>query len=162
MADTLNVTMDNVTDNTNQERTFSQSEVDEIVKSRLQKEKAKYSDYEAMQEKAKAFDEMQEANKTEVQRQTDRAEKLQAEINQMKRENEIRAIREKVASDTGIPVNLLKGETEEECLEQATGILSYKNSSLKYPSVKDGGEVTNVSSTESPEAQFGEWLKKNL
>lgn len=161
MADTLNETMENgtVTEQT-QERTFTQAELDEIVKSRLAKERAKYTDYDTLQKKASKFDEMEEANKSELQKATEKADALQKQIDAMNKENEIRGIRDKVAKETGVPASLLMGETEEACMEQAQGILAYKKETL-YPDVKDGGEV-QVTHKKTAQDQFADWFNASL
>lgn len=152
------------TEEMQEERTFSQADVDEIVKSRLAKERAKYGDYEVLQQKASKFDEMEEANKSELQKVTERANALQQQLDAMNRANEIRGIREKVASEIGVPAALLTGETEEECTTQANGILAFKNEqqASKYPSVKDGGEVQHTKSKKSVEEQFSDWFNASI
>lgn len=173
MADTVteiagnNVDSQNIgTDSENQERTFTQSELDEIVKTRLTKERAKYADYETLQQKALKFDEMEEANKSELQKATERADSLQKQIDSLNRENAVRTVREKVSKDTGVPSNLLNGETEEDCMEQAVNILAFKNASgsanQPYPSVKDGGEVSNVPGGKSNGELFMDFINAQL
>lgn len=155
----------NVTGNVEetQEKTFTQAELDEIIKSRIAKERAKYGDYEVLQQKASKFDEMEEASKSELQKATERAEALQKQIDAMNRANEVRNAREKVANETGVPANLLTGETEEDCLEQANAILAYKNDSQsRYPSVKDGGEVQSGTHKKDVAGQFADWFNASL
>lgn len=122
-----------------QERTFTQSELDAIIGDRLARAKEKYSDYETLKDKASKFDQLEEASKTELQRATERAEKAEAELSQMKHDNEIKAMREKVAKETGVPVNLITGSTEDECMEQANAIKEFAVPN-GYPTIKDGGE----------------------
>ena len=139
------------------EKTFNQSELDAIISDRLKREREKYADYEALKEKATKLDEIEEASKTELQKATERAEKLESELTQLKRAEEIRQIRDKVATATGVPASLLSGETEESCTEQAKAIMSFKASS-SYPTVKDGGELqTTVKGT--AKQQFAEWAQ---
>ncbi len=141
-----------------QERTFTQHELDAIVKDRLGREKSKYADYEELKQKAAKFDEFEEANKTELQRVTEKAQALEAELNGIKKAESIRVMREKVAKETGIPINsmsLLTGETEEACQEQAKAILSMITPE-SYPTVPDGGEVHSVSKGSARDA-FKEW-----
>lgn len=163
MENTVNQGQENVTENVDQEeRTFTQAELDEIVKSRLAKERAKYTNYEELQKKASKFDEMEEVNKSELQKATEKAEALQKQIDLLNQEKEIRSIREKVSKDTGVPADLLLGVTEEDCIAQAQGILAYKNDTTgKYPNVKDGGEVQNHSS-KTAEQQFADWFSQSL
>lgn len=138
-----------------QERTFTQSELDAIVKDRLAREKGKYADYEELKAKATKFDEFEEANKTELEKATERMQALQVELDSMKKAESLRAIREKVASETGVPAGLLTAETEEDCQEQAQSILSFANPH-GYPSVKDGGEVNTVGKPTTKQ-QFADW-----
>lgn len=147
----------------NQERTFTQAELDEILKARLGKERAKYADYETLQQKASKFDEMEEASKTELQKATERAESLEKELNELKNAAVVRTIRDSVSSETGVPASLLTGSTEEECKSQAEAILAFKTqNAIAYPSVKDGGEVQNTLSKKSTADQFADWFNASL
>lgn len=57
-----------------EDRTFKQEDVDRIVRDRLARQKAQFSDYEDLQAKASQFDELQQASKTELQKATERAD----------------------------------------------------------------------------------------
>lgn len=121
------------------ERTFSQDEVNKIVQERIYKERQKFADYETLSEKAKELDEIKEANKTELEKANEKNSALEKELTALKAEVEIKAIREKVSLESNVPINLLNGNTEEECKAQAEAIKAYANPS--YPTVKDKGEV---------------------
>ena len=143
---------------TQETKTFSQEEVNSIVQERLYKERKKYEgiDIDSLKEKATKFDEMEEANKTELQKANERAQAFEAELKALKAENEVRAIREKVSSTTQIPANLLTADTEEECLAQAQAIKAFANPS--YPSVKDAGEVSSQHiGKPTTRDQFNQW-----
>lgn len=142
-----------------QVRTFTQDEVNAIVGKRLAEEKGKYADYDEIKAKAAKYDEAEEANKTELQKATERANNLEAELQGMKKAEEIRHTREKIANETGIPCNLLTGSTEEECKAQADAIKAYATPG--YPKVKDGGEVSKVSGG-SAKAQFADFMSQIL
>lgn len=146
------------TNDESQTRTFSQDEVNAIVGKRLAEEKVKYADYEDLKAKAAKFDEAEEANKSELQKATERAAALEKELNGMKKAEEVRVIRENVAKETGIPANLLTGTTEEECKTQAAAIADYAKPT-PYPTVKDAGEVNNISKM-STRQQFADWTNK--
>lgn len=137
------------------EKTFTQAELDQIISERLKREREKYLDYDALKEKAQKLDQIEEDAKSELQKATERAEKLQTELSELKHAEEVRAIRDKVAQATGVPASLLTGETEEACNEQAAGILSFKTSA-NYPTVKDGGEIQKTVEG-STRQQFAEW-----
>lgn len=153
--------METVTQESNVETkkdTFSQEEVNSIVNDRLKRERAKYEDYEALKEKATRLDQIEEANKTELEKEKERSSALEAELTALKSANSIREIREKVSTATGVPATLLTAQTEEECLEQARAITEYAKPS-SYPVVKDGGELQNVSKPTTKQ-QFNEWATK--
>ena len=143
-----------------EERTFTQAELNAIVNDRLGREKAKYSDYEAMKEKAAKFDELEEANKTELQKASEKVSALKAELEGIKRQNEIRDIRTEVAKEMNIPAELLTGETKEACEAQAKAIADFAATKSGYPTLKDGGEVQKVT-TASTRQQFADWLNAN-
>lgn len=143
------------TNGESQTRTFSQDEVNAIVGKRLAEEKVKYADYDDLKAKAAKFDEVEEANKSELQKATERAAALEKELNGLKKAEEVRIIRENVAKETGIPAHLLTGTTEEECKAQATAIADYAKPA-PYPAVKDAGEVNNVGKATTRQ-QFADW-----
>ena len=139
-------------------KTFTQEELNGIVEERIKRERAKYEGFDDLKAKADKYDEMVEANKTELQKATERAEKLEAILAEKEHAETIRATREKVAKETGVPVALLTADTEEACKEQASGILSFAKPS--YPNVKDGGETSHVGKP-STRQQFAEaWAKQ--
>lgn len=139
-----------------QEAKFTQADLDRIVKDRLTREREKYGDYDALKAKAEKFDEIEEASKTELQKATEKAKALQDELDAFKKAESLRTMREKVAHDTGIPVNLLTAESEDACKEQAKQILEFSRPS-GYPQVKDGGEV-RTSGKKSTRDSFAEWF----
>ena len=139
-----------------QERTFTQDELNAIVGKRLAEEKNKYADYDVLKAKAEKFDEAEEASKSELQKATERANALETELNGLKKAEEVRLMREKVANETGIPSNLLTGSSEEECKAQAEAIKAYATPS-GYPKVKDGGEMPKPTSGNA-KADFAEYM----
>ena len=126
-----------------EEKLFTQDEVNGFFKKRYSEMMSQLNEFK---DKAAKYDELEEANKTELQKATERAEKLEAELNSLKKVENVRSIREKVAKETGIPLDsmsLLTGETEEECMDQAKTILSISQPG-SYPQIPDGGEIQNV------------------
>lgn len=142
-----------------QTRTFTQDEVNAIVGKRLAEEKSKFADYEEIKAKAAKFDEAEEANKSELQKAVERANNLEAELNGLKKTEEVRQTREKIATETGIPAHLLTGDTEEACKAQAEAIKAF--ATPNYPKVKDSGEVPKTSSGNA-KADFAEYLSQTL
>lgn len=138
--------------------TFTQEDVDKIVQERLSRERAKYADYEDLKKKASAFDEAEEASKTELQKATERAAALQTELDRLTHEAEVKNVRDQVAQSTGIPVTLLTGTTEDECKAQADAIAAYAKTA-SYPDVKDAGTKTVSTQTRD---QFADWLNEQI
>ena len=143
-----------------QNRTFTQDEVNAIVGKGVAEEKGKYSDYEDLKAKAAKYDEAEEANKSELQKATERANNLESELAALKKENEVRVMRETVSKETGIPSNLLTGDTEEACKAQAEAIKAFAQPS-SYPKVKDGGEIS-TNHAGSTKQQFADFMSKVL
>jgi len=141
-----------------EERRFTQAEMDKVVAERLARERQKYEGYSELKEKAAKFDELEAASKTELQKATEKAEKLEKELNALKKAEEVRAIRAKVAEEEGIPEKLLTGETEEACSAQAKAIKEFANPG-NYPVLRDGGEVQNVVKGGTKQ-QFAEWANR--
>lgn len=94
-----------------------------------------------------------------LQAEIDKANQLQRELDNFKQTDALRQMREKVAGEKGVPINLLNGDTEEACAKQADEILSFAQGG-SYPSVKDGGEPNNPSSKPNTGKQFAEWAKE--
>lgn len=76
----------------------SQEEFNQIIEKRLERERAKFSDYDDLREKAAKLDEIEQANKTEQQRYEERL--TQAE--QSAAEARTEALRFRVATKFGI------------------------------------------------------------
>lgn len=139
------------------ERTFTQTELDAIVRDRLQRERNKYADFETYKEKAEKYDAAEEAQKSELQKVTERADTLQKQLDAMLKADSVRKIREQVSTTTGVPANLLTGETEDDCKAQAEAIMSFAKPT-GYPYIRDAGEVRNIKSGSTRE-QFADWFK---
>ena len=98
-----------------QERTFTQDELNKVVADRLARERAKYADYDELKGKAAKFDEAEEASKTELQRALDTsnrykesADKLKAELDELKAANERRELVSKKAAEYQVDEGLLR------------------------------------------------------
>jgi uncharacterized protein YhaN len=145
-------------------KTFTQEELNGIVEERIKRERAKYEGYDDLKAKAEEYDKMVEANKTELQKATERADQLQSQLDKMLKADEIRKVREKVAAETGVPAGLLSGEDEESCKAQADGILSFATTAKPsaYPVIKDGGEVKHANAPATSEDQFKEWFEQTF
>ncbi len=141
---------DNGTNNTadagNETKTFTQTELNAIVEARLARERDKYADYDSLKEKAGKYDEAEESKKTELQKATDKMTALQKELDTLKSANTVKAIREKVAKDTEVPIELLTADTEEACKAQADAILKFAKPK-SYPGTNSSTNKSTASAT---------------
>lgn len=117
------------------EKTFTQAEMDSIIEGRLAREHEKYADYDSLKEKAGKYDEMQEQSK----KANEKANALQEQLDQLKKDGTVRQVREKVAKDTCVPAELLTGEDEESCKKQAEAILKFAKPK-NYPGTRSGAK----------------------
>lgn len=72
------------------EKTFTQAEMDSIIEGRLAREHEKYADYDSLKEKAGKYDEMQEQSKSELQKANEKANALQAKLDQLEKDGTVR------------------------------------------------------------------------
>lgn len=115
------------------EKTFTQAEMDALIEKRLERERGKYSDYEALKEKAAKYDQAQESAKTELQKALDQAAEFKAKLAEREKEIASAKARGKVAAETGVPEHLLLGETEEACKAYAEKLLAWRGGAPAMP-----------------------------
>lgn len=101
-----------------------------------------------------------EAAGTDAKAHKDRADRLQAELDGLKKAETVRGIRAKVAGEKKVPANLLTGETEEDCARQADAILAFAKPT-QYPNVPDGGEATPPGSGATRD-RFAEFMSDKI
>lgn len=92
----------------------------------------------------------------DLQKEKDRATALETELNGLRQSNQIRDMRINIAKEKKIPAELLTGETEEACKQQAEAILAFARPS-GYPAVPDGGEARPAST--SARDSFAAWAE---
>jgi hypothetical protein len=88
-------------------------------------------------DKAKRFDEIEEASKTEL-------EKAQAQLAELQRERDeanAARMRSEIARTTGVPVELLTGSDEASLTAQAASLLAFKGMPPTAPSSEGQGKV---------------------
>ena len=99
------------------------------------------------------------SNADELEQARQLASSLQTELDGMKAADVLRQMRERVSKATKVPVELLTGETEEACTEQANSILEFAKPT--YPRVPDAGEV-GITPNSPTREKFADWAKENL
>lgn len=88
-----------------------------------------------------------------------RLQGVETELTELKNENQIRDMRDKVSKETGVPVYLLTGDTEEDCTKYAKALKEYAKPS-KYPEVPNGGEPDGGGGAQTTAEQFAEWSEQ--
>ena len=114
MSETVNQETNATNEQTAEVKTFTQEELNSIVADRLERERKKFDGFEDYKAKAARLDELEAASKTELQKATEKAEKLEEELSTLKNAEKVRGVRSEVAKETGVPAELLTGETKEE------------------------------------------------
>lgn len=116
-------------DNKPDDKNFTQADVDRIVADRLAREKGKHSDYDELKAKAGKLDELEAANKSDLDKanaRADAAEKKAADA-------EAKVLRFEVAADKGVKPRWLSGTTREELEAAADEYLT------DHPPAQGGG-----------------------
>ena len=142
MPEENTATVDNATQGAPAEpaRTFTQAEMDAIIGDRLKRERAKYADYDELAKKAKAYDEAEEASKSELQKAVEERDKYKAEIEKLQAERERAEKVAKVAAEKGVDAALLArmaGDVD----ENAEFLRKQLEAKPKYDAVHDAGEA---------------------
>ena len=110
----------------------SQEQLDKILSKRLERERAKYSDYEELKQKAaEAAD-----SRSEVEKLHDRVKELEQERHQ----SAVEAAKAKAASEYGVPADLLVGDDTDAIEAHAKRLAEYV--AAQAPST--GAYVKNV------------------
>ena len=121
----------------------SQEQLDKVLSKRLERERAKYSDYEELKQKAaEAAD-----SRSEVEKLHDRVKELEQERHQ----SALEAAKAKAASEYGVPADLLVGDDTDAIEAHAKRLAEYV--AAQAPStgayVKNVGRDEGESSAES-------------
>jgi hypothetical protein len=88
-------------------------------------------------EKAKAFDDLEEANKTELQKAQDAAATAAADAQQAR----LDALRARTAATNGVPEDLLVGSNEEELAASVQRLLAFKGTETPAAPRSSGGSA---------------------
>lgn len=83
------------------EKTFTQADLDRIVKERLDREKGKYADYATLKQAADKLKEIEDAQKTETEKLQERLQQLENQATQTAAENKRLKLTAKIASIAG-------------------------------------------------------------
>lgn len=128
-------------------KTFTQDEVNSLLAREKREQQAKFSDYEDLKAKAAKYDELEEANKSELEKAQDatakamdEAKSWQAKYDELNAEVERRKAIDKAALEYKVDAAMLarmSGDVE----DNAKFLAEQASNAPKYPSVSDGGET---------------------
>lgn len=147
----------------------SQTDFNKALNERLKREREKYADYGDLKAKATKFDELAEAQKTELQKIQDRAdaaEKRAADLEAAEQKRvadaelaqQVADWKSQIAKSTGVPVNALRGNTKEDIQAHADELKEL------IPARRGGAYVpaegrSSASGGADPRQQFADILK---
>lgn len=101
----------------------SQEEFDRMVAKRIERERAKFADYDDIKSKAAEFDKVTDAQKTELQKAVERAEAAERKAATYEAKEQRAQWAKEITKDSTVPAHLLRGTTREE-LEEHFAALS--------------------------------------
>jgi len=92
----------------------SQDEFDGLVKSRLERERAKYADYDDLRARAEEAEAAKVAAEQALTDERTQREAAEGEIQRFQTEKQVETWRAEVAKATGVPADVLRGSTKED------------------------------------------------
>jgi len=131
----------------------TQDDLDRVVGERLARERAKFADYGDLKAKAQRFDEIEEKNKTELQKLQERAEKAEKERDAER----LNLARQQAATKTGLPVEMamrLQGGNLEELIADAEALAKLITPATRSP------KPTGAQSGDTHHS--GDWLRNQF
>lgn len=132
----------------------SQEDFEKRLGSRLQRERAKFADYDDLKSRAAKLDEIEQANKSELEREREQREALARENEELR----LGKLRSDIAAENGVPAALLTGSTKEEIEAAAEALIEFRNEATKPRSPKpDPSQGRGDNNTPS-----GDWLRDSL
>lgn len=111
----------------------SQEELNRIVGERVARERAKFKDFDEYKAKAAKLDEVEEKNKTELQRATERAAAAEKRVAEFEAREQRAAWAAEVATATGVPADVLRGSTREEIEAHAETLKAHFKPAPRQP-----------------------------
>lgn len=97
------------------------------------------SNAKANLDKARRFDELEEASKTELQKAQDASQRYEKELGELR----LQAIRAVVAANKNVPIELLFGSSEEEFNSSADQLIAFRGAAKK-PDFGSGQRGTDI------------------
>lgn len=108
-------------------KTFTQDQLNTFLADQKRKLQASFADYDDVKAKAAKFDEVEQANKTELQKLQEELAKTEERAAQAEQQ----ALRADVARTKGVPASSLTGTTKEELEASADELLAWRDEGAK-------------------------------
>lgn len=132
-------------------KTFTEEELDQRIKARIDKQNAKHA--EELAEISKRMKELEE-----------RSAAAESERDELQRKQELAEATAKVAQEFDVPAYMIHGETQEEIAKSAEAAAAFKKEILASvgtaPVIKDSGEQKTP--PKSSAALFGEFMNSTF
>lgn len=138
---------------------LTQEQVNTLVGNARTKERAKYPNYEEYKAAYEKLQEIEESNKTDLEKAISRADKLQAELDDLKAKEERKSWREEVSKETGVPADVIAGDTKEEMAAHAESLKKLIPDSTKPIVASDGFAPAADGAGKSTREQFAEAMQ---
>lgn len=135
-------------------KTFTQEEFNRFAAS----EKAKYKGFSEIKAKAEKYDQLEAAQKTDLDKANDRADKAEAKLAQYESKEQAEGWKAAASKATGVPSNILRGSTEEEINEHAESLKEHFSTDAA-PQVQSDGFVPDPGSDKSSKDLFASALE---
>ena len=132
-----------------QPKTFTQEEVNALMGKTRKEERAKFANYDDYKAAAEKLKQIEEKDKTDLQKATERAEAAEAKLAEREAADAIAKAAREVAKATGVPVEALRGTTREE-IEAHAEVLKPFFAKDAAPSVNTGSPSTEKQGSGDP------------
>lgn len=141
----------------------TQEALDELIKSRLERERDKvrgeFPDYEELKTKASKLDELEKNGSEELKAALAEVDKLKGDIANRDKEAEIAKVRKQVARATGVPEDLIQGTDEKSMKAFADQVAAFAKKP-SAPSLSESGRSTEGGVDSA--TKFGEFFTENF
>ena len=131
----------------------TQADLDRIVENRLSRERAKYANYDQYKADSEALGGAV-AERDSYKSQLDAANK---ELEELRGKEQVRTWAQEVSQETGVPADVLRGETKEEMLAHAKTLEKYV--SVSAPVVGSDGKSPSKPAATSTREMFAQALE---
>ena len=143
----------------------TQERLNEILKERLERVKeqvrSEFKDYDELKAKAAQLDELKTSSQTELGKLNDEVSKLKDDIANRDKADELNAIKTKVAKETGVPVELIQGDTEETMTAFAQSVAEFAKKP-SAPNLNESGRSAQGSAAKTPADEFAEFFTSSF